>query len=180
MLFFGRIPSGLTHIPPQLIAAAWVGCVGGDRRELPTINAPRPSPFAPLRRTRPPLLKPPQLVVCCVLPRRQPNHSTPAAPALCAPAPAPALCAPLPLPACQAQPLARCPPPYPLRGQQAQAGQWQAGSQRQRGTQGGSLAGAGAHRAGPWRQGCPGGGAALRGLRVYGCNVAIYKCNCQM
>ena len=34
-----------------------VPCVGGDRREQPTINAPRPSPFARLRRTRPTLTK---------------------------------------------------------------------------------------------------------------------------
>ena len=155
MLFFGRIPSGLTHIPPQLIAAARVGCFGGDRREQPTINAPRPSPFAPLRRTRPPLLKPPQLVVCCVLPRRQPNHSAPAAPALCAPAPAPALCAPLPLPACQAQPRARCPPQTPSAGSRRRLGNGRLGP-----------GGKGAHRAGPWRgQGhtgrVPGGRDAL-------------------
>ena len=32
MLFFGRIPPGLTHIPSQLITAAGVACFGGDRR----------------------------------------------------------------------------------------------------------------------------------------------------
>lgn len=43
-----RLSCTQTHQPP----AAAVGCCRGDRREQPTINAPRPSPSAPLRRTR--------------------------------------------------------------------------------------------------------------------------------
>lgn len=46
-----RLSESQTHKAP----AAAVPCVGGDRREQPTINAPRPSPFARLRRTRPTL-----------------------------------------------------------------------------------------------------------------------------
>lgn len=48
-----RLSLRQTHKAP----AATVPCVGGDRREQPTINAPRPSPFARLRRTRPTLAK---------------------------------------------------------------------------------------------------------------------------
>ena len=48
-----RLSESQTHKAP----AAAVPCVGGDRREQPTINAPRPSPFARLRRTKPPLTK---------------------------------------------------------------------------------------------------------------------------
>lgn len=46
-----RLSESQTHKAP----AAAVPCVGGDRREQPTINVPRPSPFARLRRTRPTL-----------------------------------------------------------------------------------------------------------------------------
>lgn len=48
-----RLSESQTHKAP----AATVPCDGGDRREQPTINAPRPSPFARLRRTRPTLTK---------------------------------------------------------------------------------------------------------------------------
>ena len=48
-----RLSESQTHKAP----AAAVPCDGGDRREQPTINAPRPSPFARLRRTRPTLTK---------------------------------------------------------------------------------------------------------------------------
>lgn len=48
-----RLSYTQTHQPP----AAAVPCVGGDRREQPTIKAPRPSPFARLRRTWPTLTK---------------------------------------------------------------------------------------------------------------------------
>ena len=44
-----RLSESQTHKAP----AAAVPCDGGDRREQPTINAPRPSPFARLRRTWP-------------------------------------------------------------------------------------------------------------------------------
>lgn len=47
----------LSEIQTHKAPAATVPCVGGDRREQPTINAPRPSPFARLRRTRPPFTK---------------------------------------------------------------------------------------------------------------------------
>lgn len=48
-----RLSESQTHKAP----AAAVPCDGGDRRVQPTINAPRPSPFARLRRTRPTLTK---------------------------------------------------------------------------------------------------------------------------
>lgn len=46
-----RLSVSQTHKAPS----AAVPCVGGNRREQPTFNAPRPSPFARLRRTRPTL-----------------------------------------------------------------------------------------------------------------------------
>lgn len=177
MLFFGRIPIGLAHIPSQLITAAGVACCRGDRREQPTINAPRPSPSARLAPHKATALKtsPACCVLCAAPPPAQPlrpSRSRPWCPCPRSrpgcPFAAPSLPSPAPCP---------LPAPNPRRGQQAQVGQWQSGSQRQRGTQGGSLAGAGAPSAGPWRLGCPGGGAALRGLRVYGCNESVYKCN---
>lgn len=48
-----RLSKSQTHKAP----AAAVPCVGGDRREQHTINAPRPSPFARLRRTKPTFTK---------------------------------------------------------------------------------------------------------------------------
>ena len=48
MLFFGRIPCGLTHILTQLIAAAGVGCFGGNRRAAIVTARAAAKPLRPL------------------------------------------------------------------------------------------------------------------------------------
>lgn len=179
MLFFWAHPGRPLEGPTLFAPAARVGCVGGNRREQPTINAPRPSPFAPLRRARPPLLKHPQPVVCCVQPSRLPGQTAPAAPAPSALAPAPPR-----VPLCRSRsatsgPLPAARPKPPSRA---------AGAGRPMAARGPAAKGhpvrvpavARAAGAGPRRQGSPGGWAALRGLRVPGSAASVYNCNLQM
>ena len=61
MISFGGIPRRLATSPTHNVSAAGVGCCGGDRRQpanTANLYGWRPSPFAPLPRTWPPLKKP--------------------------------------------------------------------------------------------------------------------------
>jgi len=63
LISFGGIPSRLATSPTHNVSAAGVGCCGGNRRQPVSpanLYGWRPSPFAPLPRTWPPLKKPAQ------------------------------------------------------------------------------------------------------------------------
>ena len=179
MLFFGARPPRPSESPTLFAPVTGVACFGGDRREQPTINAPRPSPYARLAPHEATAFKPPRPGVCCVQPRRRPGQTAPAAPA-----PSALATAPPRVPLCRSrsaksgpEPAARPKPPSRAAG----AGRPMAA--RVPAAKGHPVrvpAVAMAAGAGPGRQGSPGGGAAQRGLRVPGSAASVYKCNLQM